>query len=1014
MRALELSLEGFTSFRSRETLDFSQLDLFAITGPTGAGKTSLLDAITFALYGHVARFGKDANARELVSLGSQNLKVSFRFSVRGVEYRVTRTWRDRPKTPESKALLERLQSNDSWEKLETKEKSVTKRVEQVLAMDYETFTRVILLPQGKFDEFIKGDKTKRRSILRDLAGFQIFERMRQQAQGQADSFKKEYQILERQLEEFELPTPEEVAEKQQQFNAIQEQIPVLSQAVLKAQKALDEEEDLFKKIERLVDLRSQLNQLTTKSEQISELTLRLQQAQASDGIKDTYALVKAARDRYKKAQADAISTQRNLSQAKQKLDQQKTKRDEITEQQKQMEPQFKAREEALTAARNHDEQRQHYQTELARTRQILTQRQENLSVAKQELNRSENQLQAASQQIEEVEKELTQYSPGGIRLEQLRQVSTFLGSYKLLQEQTNNYRQKLNNATLDKQKAEKKYQEALVKLERVISILQEKQRLLQEAETANYLALQSNHAAALRESLHDGDRCPVCQGTYLTAQLLPLPNVEQVDTTELSSQKELAEKEYTATEKAVAKAETNLENSKQQESESQQELVKYENQLTELQQKISSVLQTEGWEVNALNQEFQELQESDRSYHQALAKQKDAAAQVRETQQALQATRNTHATALTECDIAQQDVNRWEQQLEQVEAKLDELTGGKSYADLQTELEKDKQKLEQQLQQATDAYQAADKRAIQYEAEDKKARDDADAARLQEQQLQSAWQVALVSAGFTEETFVAARADSRQQSLWQEQISDYDAAKVQVETRIEEVKSQVGDRTTNKSAINSLRDAKNEADAQLNQAQNQLAQLMAWMQGTESKQKQAEKRQQELSLVKKQAETYTTLARSLKTDEFQAFALEHLERELVSRATNVLQELTDSRYALKIQDGEYSVEDNWNGGESRRVQTLSGGETFATSLSMALALSEKLSMGAELGSLFLDEGFGTLDAETLETVFQILQTLRQQDRLIGVITHVKALGDRLPQVKVYKRPEGSRIEVDIF
>lgn len=94
------------------------------------------------------------------------------------------------------------------------------------------------------------------------------------------------------------------------------------------------------------------------------------------------------------------------------------------------------------------------------------------------------------------------------------------------------------------------------------------------------------------------------------------------------------------------------------------------------------------------------------------------------------------------------------------------------------------------------------------------------------------------------------------------------------------------------------------------------------------------------------------------------------------------------------------------------MQTLSGGETFATSLSMALSLSEKLSMGAELGSLFLDEGFGTLDADTLETVHQILESLRQQDRLIGVITHVKALGERLPQVKVRKSPEGSRLEVE--
>ncbi len=80
---------------------------------------------------------------------------------------------------------------------------------------------------------------------------------------------------------------------------------------------------------------------------------------------------------------------------------------------------------------------------------------------------------------------------------------------------------------------------------------------------------------------------------------------------------------------------------------------------------------------------------------------------------------------------------------------------------------------------------------------------------------------------------------------------------------------------------------------------------------------------------------------------------------------------------------------------------------------MVLALSEKLAMGAELGSLFLDEGFGSLDAETLESVTQILESLRQQNRMIGIITHVSALGERLPtQIKVHKDPSGSRITLE--
>ncbi|MCW5319386.1 hypothetical protein GTQ43_39220 [Nostoc sp. KVJ3] len=110
---------------------------------------------------------------------------------------------------------------------------------------------------------------------------------------------------------------------------------------------------------------------------------------------------------------------------------------------------------------------------------------------------------------------------------------------------------------------------------------------------------------------------------------------------------------------------------------------------------------------------------------------------------------------------------------------------------------------------------------------------------------------------------------------------------------------------------------------------------------------------------------------------------------------------------MKYENKEYRVEDNWSCGETRRVQTLSGGETFATSLSLALALSEKLSRGAKLGSLFIDEGFGTLDAETLQSVSSILQSLGQQEKLVGVITHSR-LGRRVRNAnqskKISRRP----------
>lgn len=1013
MRSLELELENFTSFRSRQTLNFSELDLFAITGPTGAGKTSLLDAITFALYGNVARFGKDAKASQIVSQGKDNLKVGFRFEVRGVEYRVTRSWRNRGKTEKNDVVLEKL-NNDKWEKLETKEKSVTKRVEEIVGMDFEKFTRVILLPQGKFDEFIKGRKDKRREILRDLAGFEVFERMRKQASEQAKILKNEYEVLERQQNDLQLPSDSEIIEKKQDLAIIEEQIPKLNEEVLKAQKKLDQAEELLKKIKRLSQLQDDLGKLATEGVEIKNLTLQLQQAQAADRIKDNYALVKTVRDKDKKAQAAVVSVRESLNQVKQELEKQKKKLDEIETHQQEISPQIKIREEALNSAKSYEQQRQQCQTELEGVKQKQLQRKKYLVDQAKLLNNTEIKLIVVKKQAQEAEAEIKQYSPGGKRLEQLQQVSPLLNNWEIIREQTIKSRQKLEKRVLEKQKYQNNYQEATANLQKVQSSRQETQRLLQEAEITNNLVTQNNHVAALRLNLHNDDDCPVCNGTYLESKLLSLPEVKLIDTTELSAQYETVEKEQKVAEQALTKAETNLENSKKNELESQKELEENQTKLAELRQQINIFLQTENWKVNELNQEVSLLKQNDIRYNEELIKQKDAASLVIQIEQALQSAKHTHATALLEYETATQEVESRQKQLQEVEIKLRELTDGKTYTELQAELEKDKQKLEKQLQEATKSYQTVEKTLIQYETQNNEASKFAEEISIQKSELEKNWQVALISAEFTEESFIKAQADFEQQTDWQKQITDYNTNKVKLETQVEEVKSQIENRTTDESNINSLHNAKINTEKQLKEGQDKLANLKAWMKELESKQKQTEKLKLQLSQVKEQADTYSILSRNLQSNEFQAYILEHLETELVTRATNVLQDLTDSRYVLTIQDGDYYIEDNWNGGESRRVQTLSGGETFATSLSMALALSEKLSMGTELGSLFLDEGFGTLDAETLETVHQILESLRQQDRLIGVITHVKALGERLPQVKVLKSPEGSKLEVELI
>ncbi|MEI6063401.1 MAG: SMC family ATPase, partial [Pseudanabaena sp. ELA748] len=265
MRPIELIVEGFTSFRSRQVLDFSSLDLFAITGATGAGKTSLLDAITFALYEKVSQ--KPSSYKELVSQGARQLKVEFRFMVRQTEYRVIRTWRIRGKTDTKNCLLEKL-VGEEWETCDHK------GLEEIIGMNFETFTRVIILPQGQFDEFLKGEASKRREILRQLTGFQIFEQMRKEASDRTSRFKAEREGLEKVLEGIQAPTNQELKSQQEELASLEVAIPELDIRAKNSRKLLEAEERLFTQIQQYKNISVKLEQLQQESPKIQALEIQ--------------------------------------------------------------------------------------------------------------------------------------------------------------------------------------------------------------------------------------------------------------------------------------------------------------------------------------------------------------------------------------------------------------------------------------------------------------------------------------------------------------------------------------------------------------------------------------------------------------------------------------------------------------------------------------------------------------------------------------------------------------------
>jgi exonuclease SbcC len=173
MRPIRLELEGFTAYRELTLCDFEGVDLFVLTGPTGSGKSSLIDALTFALYGSVSRYGNPNLVHPVISQGKLEARVRFDFSVEGQEHSAVRiVRRTRTGATTREARLER-----GGRTLAGNADEVTARVREILGLDFTQFTTCVVLPQGEFARFLHDTPADRQDLLTKLLGVGVYESM---------------------------------------------------------------------------------------------------------------------------------------------------------------------------------------------------------------------------------------------------------------------------------------------------------------------------------------------------------------------------------------------------------------------------------------------------------------------------------------------------------------------------------------------------------------------------------------------------------------------------------------------------------------------------------------------------------------------------------------------------------------------------------------------------------------------------------------------------------------------
>ncbi len=216
-----------------------------------------------------------------------------------------------------------------------------------------------------------------------------------------------------------------------------------------------------------------------------------------------------------------------------------------------------------------------------------------------------------------------------------------------------------------------------------------------------------------------------------------------------------------------------------------------------------------------------------------------------------------------------------------------------------------------------------------------------------------------------------------------------------------------------------MRRRQSETQGQRDELQTRVGQIGARLEQLAKDIERAKELREGMQALQKELDVSTDLAQMLGAAKFQTFLQYEALHTLARDGSKRLEQLSSGRYRLQVDDrgAEFEVIDQWNADQARSVKTLSGGETFLASLSLSLALAESLpslaaSRNVVLDSIFLDEGFGSLDADALDRAADALDALRTENRMVCIVTHLQELAQRLPaRVVVTKAESGSTITV---
>ena len=1020
MKPISLTIEAFGPYRDSVTLDFSQLEnhsMFLISGPTGAGKTSILDAMVYALYGEPSGEVRKTDAiRSDFAEPKRMTRVDFSFAIGDAQYRVERLPKQMVAKKRGTGMREQNASatvyemkDGEWKVIATSAAAIRDTIQRIIGFRKDQFLQVVLLPQGEFRKLLVASTNEREELLHTLFRTELYRKLQEALKSAFDEAKAgiEENLMKQTALIQSIPHDEDtlVLTIEHVRELLENREPHREGLVVKRDEAVAE-------VNRLNTLRNEWALYNQAQQCLIEATSKLdivkakepERTQLREKVKFLGSLVPVhvLYKQYIDKQSTLTTLERALSDAEKSVDTATQHESNCIEAHEALESQAETIQAKRTTLAQLQQQSETFD-ELGLLKKKLSALRSD--VEQLDSKKSESDLERQRQLIKQIEVDVENLR------KQLKENSTLLDKIPVIQEQLNHL-QRYSELVEEISQVQK---EVAAKDETLSTLDKAVKEAKVHLERLEHL-MQEGRAYELVPFIKEDEPCPVC-GSTEHPQLATKP--------ELYPTKDEVE---------VARGLRDKELQKQANEVGQRDaLVGRVHELSDHKNGQVSILKASIDGFSEAN--FASIQQDLLAQMEGLKTLRGESEQLGKTIVDMERRLSTAKDTLAKSEIAHNELLKTLHELEvsigSVQAKIDSLSESLPTTDVElwrkqvTSLSREIKEYDaqltvttKQLEEARGQLSAKRGRLETLSSQVKEERKNLDS--LHEEYTQSLQSVSLSEIDFVEALSDFNALEDFKIKLYEleEAFSTaqavYDAALKTTETVVKPSDT-VSDEVY---------------DVAVERRDTLVGNLAAWDKETkhiETTLTSLEELESSMGEARKKVEFLGRLndlanggEQGFKNVTFERYVLGAILDEVVYAANLRLQKMSRSRYSLERSDYtgggrgkqglDLAVMDAFTG-QSRPANTLSGGETFLASMALALGLADVIQSyagGIHMDTMFIDEGFGTLDPDTLELAMETLVQLQSSGRLIGMISHVPELKTRIPaHLEVTRGDEGS-------